>query len=81
MVVERAAQNDTVRHCLARGVIVFLWIVSLQISALAEDDPLQEAVNYLLRRDDSQDAPKFWIENHAWLSYQIRNPNSPLDII
>ena len=59
MVVERAAQNDTVRHCLARGVIVFLWIVSLQISALSEDDPLQKAVNYLFTgRNDPQDAPE-----------------------
>ena len=59
MVVERAAQNDKVRHCLARGVIVFLWIVSLQISALAEDDPLQKAVNYLFTgRNDPQDAPE-----------------------
>ena len=59
MVVERAAQNDKVRHCLARGAIVFLWIVSLQIWALAEDDPLQKAVNYLFTgRDDPQDAPE-----------------------
>ena len=59
MVVERAAQNDKVRHCLARGAIVFLWIVSLQISALAEDDPLQKAVNYLFTgRNDPQDAPE-----------------------
>ena len=45
--VERAAKNDRVRRCLAGGVVVFLWIVPPQIRALAEDDPLQKAVNYL----------------------------------
>jgi hypothetical protein len=57
--IERAARNDRVRRCLARGVIVFLWIVPLQIWALAEDDPLQKAVNYLFTgRNDPQDAPE-----------------------
>ena len=56
--VERAAKNDRVRRCLARGVVVFLWIVPLQILAL-EDDPLQKAVNYLFTgRNDPQDAPE-----------------------
>ena len=57
--VERAAKNDRVRRCLARGIVVFLWIVPLQIWALAEDDPLQKAVNYLFTgRNDPQDAPE-----------------------
>jgi len=57
--VERAAKNDRVRRCLARGVVVFLWIVPLQIWALAEEDPLQKAVNYLFTgRNDPQDAPE-----------------------
>jgi hypothetical protein len=57
--IERAAKNDRVRRCLARGVVVFLWIVPLQIWALAEDDPLQKAVNYLFTgRNDPQDAPE-----------------------
>ena len=57
--VERAAKNDTGRRCLAGGVVVFLWIVPLQIWALAEDDPLQKAVNYLFTgRNDPQDAPE-----------------------
>jgi len=57
--VERAAKNDRVRRCLAGGVVVFLWIVPLQIRALAEDDPLQKAVNYLFTgRNDPQDAPE-----------------------
>ncbi|MGB7006727.1 MAG: hypothetical protein WBE05_20230 [Pseudolabrys sp.] len=43
--VERVVTNDGVRRCLAGGVVVFLWIVSQQIRALAEDDPLQKAVN------------------------------------
>jgi hypothetical protein len=57
--VERAAKNDTVRRCLAGGVFVFLWIVPPQIRALAEDDPLQKAVNYLFTgRNNPQDAPE-----------------------
>ncbi|MGA7529177.1 MAG: hypothetical protein WBW11_18395 [Pseudolabrys sp.] len=57
--VERAAKNDRGRGCLAGGVVVFLWIVPLQIWALAEDDPLQKAVNYLFTgRNDPQDAPE-----------------------
>ena len=57
--VERAAKNDRVRRCLAGGVVVFLWIVPPQIRALAEDDPLQKAVNYLFTgRNDPQDAPE-----------------------
>jgi hypothetical protein len=57
--IERAAKNDGVRRCLAGGVVVFLWIVPLQIRALAEDDPLQKAVNYLFTgRNDPQDAPE-----------------------
>ena len=57
--VERAAKNDRGRRCLAGGVVVFLWIVPLQIWALAEDDPLQKAVNYLFTgRNDPQDAPE-----------------------
>ena len=57
--VGRAAKNDRVRRCLAWGVVVFLWIVPLQIRALAEDDPLQKAVNYIFTgRNDPQDAPK-----------------------
>ena len=57
--VERAAKNDRVRRWLASGVVAFLWIVSLQIWALAEDDPLQKAVNYLFTgRNDPQDAPE-----------------------
>ena len=56
---ERAAKNDKVRRCLAAGVVVFLWIVPLQIWALAEDDPLQKAVNYLFTgRNDPQNAPE-----------------------
>ena len=44
---------------LLGGVVVFLWIVPLQIWALAEDDPLQKAVNYLFTgRNDPQDAPE-----------------------
>ena len=40
-------------------VVVFLWIVLAQIHALAEDDSLQQAVNYLFTgRDDPQDAPE-----------------------
>ena len=57
--VERVVTNDGVRRCLAGGVVVFLWIVPLQIRALAEDDPLQKAVNYLFTgRNDPQDAPE-----------------------
>ncbi|MGB2595840.1 MAG: hypothetical protein WBC87_13060 [Pseudolabrys sp.] len=57
--VERAAKNDRVRRCIARGVVGFLWILPLQILALAEDDPLQKAVNYLFTgRNDPQDAPE-----------------------
>ena len=57
--VERAAKNDKARRCLAGGVVVFFWIVPLQIRALAEDDPLQKAVNYLFTgRNDPQDAPE-----------------------
>jgi hypothetical protein len=57
--VERAGKNDRVRRCFAGGVVVFLWIVPLQIRALAEDDPLQKAVNYLFTgRNDPQDAPE-----------------------
>jgi hypothetical protein len=57
--IERAAKNDRVRRCLAGGVVVFLWIVPQQIWALAEDDPLQKAVNYLFTgRNDPQDAPE-----------------------
>ena len=57
--VVRAAKNNRVRRCLAGGVVVFLWIVPLQILALAEDDPLQKAVNYLFTgRNDPQDAPE-----------------------
>ena len=57
--VERAAKNDRGRRCLAGGVVVFLWIVPLQIWALAEDDSLQKAVNYLFTgRNDPQDAPE-----------------------
>jgi hypothetical protein len=51
--------DDRVRRCFAGGVVVFLWIVPLQIRALAEDDPLQKAVNYLFTgRNDPQDAPE-----------------------
>jgi hypothetical protein len=40
-------------------VVVFLWIVLAQIHALAEDDSLQQAVNYLFTgRNDPQDAPE-----------------------
>ncbi|MGA7026835.1 MAG: hypothetical protein WB036_29230 [Pseudolabrys sp.] len=57
--VERVVTNDGVRRCLAGGVVVFLWIVSQQIRALAEDDPLQKAVNYLFTgRNNPQDAPE-----------------------
>ena len=57
--VERAARNDRVRRCLAGGVVVFLWIVPPQIGVLAEDDPLQKAVNYLFTgRNNPQDAPE-----------------------
>ena len=56
---ERAAKNDRIRRCLAGGVVVFLWIVPLQIRALSEDFPLQKAVNYLCTgRNDPQDAPE-----------------------
>jgi hypothetical protein len=51
--------DDRVRRCFAGGVVVFLWIVPLQIRALAESDPLQKAVNYLFTgRNDPQDAPE-----------------------
>ena len=57
--VERVVTNDGVRRCLAGGVVVFLWIVSQQIRALAEDDPLQKAVNYLFTgKSNPQDAPE-----------------------
>jgi hypothetical protein len=57
--VERVATSDTVRRCLAWGVVFFLWIVPLQIRALAGDDPLQKAVNYLFTgRNNPQDAPE-----------------------
>jgi len=57
--VERAAKNDRVRRCIAGGVVVFLWTVPLQVRALAEDDPLQKAVNYLFTgRIDPQDTPE-----------------------
>jgi len=56
---ERAAKSDGVRRCLPGGVVIFLWIVLTQIHALAEDDSLQKAVNYLFRgRNDPQDAPE-----------------------
>jgi hypothetical protein len=57
--VKRAAKNDRVRRCLAGGVVVFLWTVSLQVRALAENDLLQKAVNYLFTgRADPQDIPE-----------------------
>jgi hypothetical protein len=57
--VERAAKNDRVRRFLAGGVVVFLWIIPPQIRALAEDDPLQKAVNYLFTgTNNPQDAPE-----------------------
>ena len=57
--VERAARNGRARRCLAGGVVAFLWIIPLQIRALAEDDPLQKAVNYLFTgRSNPQDAPE-----------------------
>jgi hypothetical protein len=57
--VERAAKNDRIRRCIAGGVVVFLWTVPLQIRALAEDDPLQKAVNYLFTgRIDPQNTPE-----------------------
>jgi hypothetical protein len=57
--VERAAKNDRIRRCFAGGVVVFLCTVPLQIRALAEDDPLQKAVNYLFTgRIDPQDTPE-----------------------
>jgi hypothetical protein len=51
--VKRAAMNDGVRRCLVGGLVVFLWIVPPQIHALAEDDPLQKAVNYLFTGDNN----------------------------
>ena len=57
--VERAARNGRARRCLAGGVIAFLWIIPLQTRALADDDPLQKAVNYLFTgRSNPQDAPE-----------------------
>ena len=57
--VERAAKNDPLRRCLAWGVVLFLWIGPAQIRVLAEDDPLQKAVNYLFTgRNNPQDAPE-----------------------
>ena len=57
--VERAAKNDRARRCLAGGVVVFLWIAPLQIRAVAEDDPLQKAVNYLFTgTNNPQNAPE-----------------------
>ena len=57
--VKRAAKNDGVRRCLAGGVVVFLWTVSLEVRALAENDLLQKAVNYLFTgRTDPQDIPE-----------------------
>jgi hypothetical protein len=57
--VERAAKNDRVRRCLARGRSCFSLDCSATIWALAEDDPLQKAVNYLFTgRNDPQDAPE-----------------------
>jgi len=59
--VERAAKNDRVRRCLVGGAVVFLWTVPLLIRALAEDDPLQKAVNYLFTgRIDPQDTPEIF---------------------
>jgi hypothetical protein len=56
---ERAAKSDGVRRCLAGRVVIFLWIVLTQIHALAEDDSLQKAVNYLFTgRNDPQNAPE-----------------------
>ena len=80
--VERVAKNNVVRRCLAGGVVLFFWIVPPQIRALADDGPLQKAVNYLFTGGTIPKLPpKFWIENHALLSCQIRNPNNLLDII
>jgi len=43
---------------------------------------LQKVVNYFSRGGTiPKMPPKYWIENHAWLSYQIRNQKNPLDII
>src|SRR5271169_6165625 len=57
--VKRAAKNDRIMRCLAGGAVVFLWIVPLQVRALAEDDLLQKAVNYLFTgRTDPQDVPE-----------------------
>jgi hypothetical protein len=59
IMVERAARNGRVRRCLAGGVVVFLWITPPQIRALAGDDPLQKAVNYLFTgRNNPQNAPE-----------------------
>ena len=59
IMVERAARNGRVRHCLAGGIVVFLWITPPQIRALAGDDLLQKAVNYLFTgRNNPQDAPE-----------------------
>jgi hypothetical protein len=57
--VERVAKNNVVRQCLAGGVVLFFWIVPPQIRALADDDPLQKAVNYLFTGGNNpQVAPK-----------------------
>ena len=57
--VERVAKNNAVRRCLAGGVVLFFWIVPPQIRALADDGPLQKAVNYLFTgRNNPQVAPK-----------------------
>jgi hypothetical protein len=57
--VERVAKNDRVRRCLVGGVVLFFCIVPPQIRALAEDDPLQKAINYLFTgRNNPQVAPK-----------------------
>jgi len=57
--VERAAKNNRIRCCIAGGVAVFLWTVPPQICALAEDDPLQKAMNYLFTgRIDPKDTPE-----------------------
>jgi hypothetical protein len=77
--VERAARNGRARRCLAGGVVAFLWIIPLQIRALAEDDPLQKVVNYLFTgRSNPQDAPE--ILDRKSCVVVVRDPKSKQSI-
>ena len=55
----RRGGHPTLRRCLVAAAVSFLWTASLQTAAAAEDDMLQQAVNYVFTGTiDPQDAPE-----------------------